>query len=323
MIDFPQYAITLAITPATTPSSLFKLAGIGTYHYSEAYNDGTNIGAIYTLGLDYSIRLTSDDSGTTYDLWVVNEGKNWKDNLALSDTPTPFSSNQFEYTAGNTVFLNGTFTNVATGKNAICNQALSFIGEPTATPFTGGTTLRDIECRAHYDSALIEVLTHHRWDFARSLVPLSLVDPQPAITPANFPKAYRLPTYPKNALLRLEDIRLENGALLPDFEIIGSYLYATSATLTGNIAYTTAHVLPGEMLPIARECIAYALAIRIGESLTGNPQKVEQMRAHLAQAYTRAITTETRQTQSAENRDPLLIARQCGAFRSRYQGYNR
>jgi hypothetical protein len=210
----------------------------------------------------------------------------------------------------------------AATKDALCNRALSLLGEPPAAPYVGeGTSLRDIECRTHYDSALIEVLTHHRWDFATALARLDLSDPQPAEVPANFPHAYDWTI--DDDILRLQEIRLSNGSLLEHFAIIGNHLYTTSDSLEGHILYTTAAVEPEEMLPIARECLTYALAVRIAESLTQSPQKVEQMRAHLQLAYSRAITTETRQTGSRENMDPLTLARSCGTSRARYYGFSR
>lgn len=205
-------------------------------------------------------------------------------------------------------------------RDALCNRALSFLGEPTATPYDGpGTTLRDVQCRAHYEAARDEVFSHHRWDFSTKLFPLALADPQPAEVPAQFAHAYDLPT----DSLRFQEVRLGDGNRLEHFAIIGNYLFTDNAELTGHILYTSADVEPEDMTPIARECVAYALAIRIGEALTQSPNKVEQMRSHLASAYARAITTDSRQTGSRENMDPLLLARAAGSYRSRYRGFNR
>lgn len=207
----------------------------------------------------------------------------------------------------------------AATKNDLCNRALSFLGEPTATPFTGGTTLRDRECAAHYEAARDEVLTHHRWDFATKLFALTLADPQPAHVPADFPFAYHLP----DEMLRFQEIIMVDGRRVEFFKILGSHLFLAVNELEGHIAYTASDIEPEEMMPVARECVAYALAIRIAEQLTGNPNKTEQMRAHLASAYQRALTTDSRQTGSRENMDPLLLARQSGSYRSRYYGFNR
>lgn len=205
-------------------------------------------------------------------------------------------------------------------KDLLCNRALSFLGEPTAAPFAGnGTSIRDAQCRAHYEAARDEVLTHHRWDFATALFPLAILDPQPATVPAHFPKAYELP----EDMLRFHEVRLSTGYILEHFTLMGSYLFAESATLEGNIIYTTSTIEPEAMSAIARECVTYALAIRIGESLTNDPSKVEQMRGHLAQAFQRAITTDSRQTGSNENMDPLTLARRCGTYRARYYGFSR
>lgn len=205
-------------------------------------------------------------------------------------------------------------------KDALCNRALSFLGEPSASPFLeDGQTLRDRECRAHYEAARDEVLTHHRWDFATALFALDLNNNQPALKPADFPFAYQVP----DDMLRFHEVLLENGQRLETFRILGAHLWAPYDDLAGNIVYTTNVLEPEEMSPVAQECIAYALAIRIAEQLTGNPNKTEQMRAHLAAAYARAITTDARQTSSNENLDPLTLARRCGAFRSRYRGFSR
>lgn len=207
----------------------------------------------------------------------------------------------------------------AATKDALCNQALSLLGEPPAAPYNSGTTLRDRQCVAFYESAKDEILTHHRWDFATALFPLALADPQPTEAPAHMAHAYDMPT----DSLRFHEIRLTNGTTLEHFTIIGAYLFADSDTLEGHIVHTTSALEPEDMPSIARECIAYALAIRIGETLTQSPQKVEQMRGHLQLAYTRAITTDARQTNSRENMDLLTLARSCGTYRARYYGFSR
>ena len=205
-------------------------------------------------------------------------------------------------------------------RDALCNRALSLLGEPPATPFAGpGTTLRDITCRAHYEAARDEVFSHHRWDFCTALFPLALADPQPAEAPAQFSHAYDLPPYS----LRFQEARLANGNRLEHFAILGNYLFTDNEELEGHILHTTSALDPEDMPPIARECVTYALAARIAEALTQSPNKVEQMRAHLAQAYTRAITTDARQTGSKENMDPLLLARESGSYRSRYRHFAR
>lgn len=207
----------------------------------------------------------------------------------------------------------------AATKNDLCNRALSLLGEPPATPFTGGSTIRDRECVAHYEAARDEVLTHHRWDFAKKGFALTLVLPAPADAPPNFPHAYQMPAN----CLRFREVDLVGGQRLESFERMGAYLYAASDDLDGLIYYTTSEIEPEQMSSVARECVAYALAVRIGETVAQNPQKVQQMQILLDRAYMRAITTESRETGSNEYRDPLVIARQCGTYRARYRGYSR
>lgn len=207
----------------------------------------------------------------------------------------------------------------AATKNDLCNRALSLLGEPPATPFTGGTTIRDRECVAHYEAARDEVLTHHRWDFAKKGFALDLVTPAPANSPPNYPHAYAMPT----DCLRFHEVELQDGSRLEQFAKMGQYLYAAYDNLSGTIFYTSSQIEPEEMSSVARECVAYALAVRIGELVSQNPQKVAQMQNLLDRAYMRAITTESRETGSNEYRDPLSTARQCGTYRARYRGYSR
>jgi hypothetical protein len=210
---------------------------------------------------------------------------------------------------------------MSAARDALCNRALSFLGEPPARPFESptGTTVRDRACQAHYEAARDEVFTHHRWDFATALFPIAKTTPQPTNKPADFPIAYNLPT----DMLRFQDVLLEGGGRLEHFTIIGNTLWTNDDNLTGHIAYTTSSIEPAAMPPVARECVAYALAIRIAPIVTQNQNKTEQMRAHLAQAYIRAVTTDSRQTGSRENMDPLLLARASGSYRSRYRGFDR
>lgn len=199
-------------------------------------------------------------------------------------------------------------------KDALANAALNLLGEPDATPFTGGTTVRDTTINRHYDSALETVLTHHRWDFATKLFALDMLSSQPTVHPALFPKAYELP----DDLLRIHHIELDNGILINQFQILGTSLFLDGTDLEGHIQYTSNDIAVTAMPTLFADCLVLELAVRCAPMLTQNPSLQEQIKAHHREAFSRATTTETRQTQSNENSSPLAIARTCGTYLARF-----
>lgn len=201
----------------------------------------------------------------------------------------------------------------AAEKDNVCKRALSLIGEPPASPFTGGTTLRDIECVTHYTSALQDVLTHHRWDFATRMHELELAT-EPSVVPPHLPHAYTLPT---NSL-RFHEVILTDGRTLDHFRIIDELLFTDNAELEGVLFYTVNTAEPEDMPPMVVECLVYALAQRLAASTTQNPNLTEQMRAYLASAYSRAITTDSRQTGSNDYVSIPALLSQTGIYQSRF-----
>lgn len=200
-------------------------------------------------------------------------------------------------------------------KNDLCNAALNYLGEPDATPFTGGTTTRDVACSRHYDAALQTVLTHHRWDFATRLAPLAADDPQPDDVPADFPSAYSLP----EDCLRFQEVILSNGQRLTHFRIIGTKLFLETDSYEGNIIYTINDVATTAMPSTFADCVMMELCKRIAPAIVQNPQLMEQMAAHHREAFSKAIATETRTTQSNENSSPLALAYQSTLYQSRFR----
>ena len=200
-------------------------------------------------------------------------------------------------------------------KNDLCNAALNYLGEPDATPFTGGTTVRDIACARHYDNALQTVLTHHRWDCATSVAALTLTATQPTHAPADFPYSYDIPS----TCLRFQEVILSNGLKLLDFKIIGKKLFLNANSYVGKIIFTLNDLAVTDMPPTFADCVMLELCKRIAPAITQNPQIMEQMAAHHREAFSKALTTETRNTRSNENASPLSIAHQSSVFLSRFQ----
>ena len=200
-------------------------------------------------------------------------------------------------------------------KNDLCNAALNYLGEADATPFTGGTTVRDAACSRHYDNALQHVLMLHRWDFATALHPLEAEDPQPDETPADFPYAYTLP----EDYLRLQEVLLSNGTTLKSFRILGTFLWLDADTYEGHVVYTQIDTPTTAMPSTFADCVMLELAKRIAPMLTQDPQKVEQMHAHHRETFAHATAAETRMSKSNENSSPLAIAHQSGVYLSRFR----
>jgi hypothetical protein len=200
-------------------------------------------------------------------------------------------------------------------KDDLCNAALNMLGEPDATPFTGGTTVRDASLRRHYDSALEHVLTMHRWDFATILAELTILDPQPTTVPPLYPYGYECPA----DKLRLQKITLSNGEDLKCFEVVGTTLFLDRDAYEGVIYYTSNDIEPADMPTMFSDCLVLEIAKRIAPMLTQNPQLMEQMASHHREAFAKATTAEARQTQSGENSTPLAIARQSALYQTRFQ----
>lgn len=202
-------------------------------------------------------------------------------------------------------------------KDDLANAALNILGEPDATPFTGGTSTRDTSIRRHYDSALEHVLTMFRWDFATVLAKLILSDPQPDDAPPVFPHAYDKPA----DCLRLHTITTKAGQLVTHFQLAGSHLFLDSDEHddTSVLQYTTNDILPAAMPTIFSDCLVYELAKRIAPMLTQSPQLLEQMHSLHREAFAKATTAEARQTTSGENTSPLLLAKNSGLYRSRFE----
>lgn len=199
-------------------------------------------------------------------------------------------------------------------KDDLCNAALNFLGEPDATPFTGGTSVRDKACQRHYQQALESVLTLHRWDFATAVAALTLESSQPSQKPADFPSAYTIPT----DCLRFQEVILTNGQQLTHFRIIGTNLFLDNIEYTGKIIYTVNDIAVTAMPGIFADCLMMELCKRIAPMICQSPQLMEQMNAQYAQTFGRAIAAETRMTQSAENTSPISLARRTELFQSRF-----
>ena len=201
-------------------------------------------------------------------------------------------------------------------KDDLANAALNILGEPDATPFTGGTSTRDTSIRRHYDSALEHVLTMFRWDFATKFPKLILADPQPDDVPPVFPHAYDLPT----DCLRVQTITTEAGLLVTQFQLAGTYIFLDTDEHDDSsvLQYTTNDIEPSAMPTVFSDCLVYELAKRIAPMLTQSPQLLEQMNALHSQAFAKATTAEARQTTSGENTSPLALARNSGLFRARF-----
>jgi len=202
-------------------------------------------------------------------------------------------------------------------KDDLANAALNILGEPDATPFTGGTSTRDTSIRRHYDSALEHVLTMFRWDFNTKLTKLALADPQPDDVPPVFPHAYDLPT----DCLRLQTITTEAGNQVTHFQLAGTYIYLDTDEHDDStvLQYSTNDIEPAAMPTSFSDCLVYELAKRIAPMLTQSPQILEQMNALHSQAFAKATTAEARQTTSGENTSPILLARNSGLYRSRFE----
>lgn len=199
-------------------------------------------------------------------------------------------------------------------KDDLCNAALNLLGEPDATPFTGGTSLRDKSLQRHYDSALEFVLTMHRWDFATVMTELEILDPQPTVTPPAYPFAYDFPT----DKLRFQRIALAYGEDLKNFEIVGDKLFLDRDNYKGVLYYTSNDIQPSEMPTMFADCLVLEIAKRVAPMLTQNPQLMEQMAGHYRETFGKTTTAETRQTQSGENSSPMAHAMQSGLYRSRF-----
>lgn len=200
-------------------------------------------------------------------------------------------------------------------KDDLCNAALNFLGEPDATPFSGGTTVRDKACQRHYQQALESVLTYHRWDFATAVAALTIKATQPTHKPADFPSAYTIPT----DCLRFQEVILSHGLPLTHFRIIGTTLFLDNAEYLGKIIYTLNDIAVTAMPGIFADCLMMELCKRIAPMICQSPQLMEQMNAHYAQTFSKAIAAETRQTQSAENSSPLALAYKSELYASRFR----
>jgi hypothetical protein len=200
-------------------------------------------------------------------------------------------------------------------KDALCNAALNFLGEPDATPFTGGTTVRDVACSRHYDQALQHVLMLHRWDFATDLHTLAAVSSQPSNKPADFPVAYTLPS----DYLRLQEIILSTGFRKNTFRLLGSYLWLETTGIVGKIVYTKNDVATTAMPSTFADCVMMELCKRMAPMLTQDAQKMEQMHAQHRETFAHATAAETRMSRSNENTSPLDLAYQSEVFLSRFR----
>lgn len=202
-------------------------------------------------------------------------------------------------------------------KDSLCNAALSLLGEPPATPFTGGTTVRDSTCALHYPQALAKILTEHRWDFATTLHALEIADPQPSPCPFDYPIAYPLP----EDCMRILSIRHKNGARIEDFRKLGTTIFLDAEYQTGDIhlEYLADDPSPSAMPHAFADCVVHLLAARLATHLLQNPNATEQHLAHYREALSRAATTETRETQSNENFTILHFAQQSGSHLARFE----
>lgn len=202
-------------------------------------------------------------------------------------------------------------------KDDLCNAALSLLGEPTATPFTGGLTIRDTTCRIHYPQVLARVLKAHRWDFATILHELALSDPQPGIAPFSFPYAYELPA----GILRLLDIVHSSGQRIEKFRRVGTLLFLDQEFTTPgdlHLEYVADDPAPADMPHDFADCVVSLLASRLATHLTQNPNAAEQHLTHYREALSAIATIETRETRSNENFSILDIAYNSGSHQARY-----
>ena len=188
---------------------------------------------------------------------------------------------------------------MASSEVAICNLALTYIGDSSITALTDNTD-RARACNAHYNDCRDQVLRMHPWNSSIVRTGLAALTDSPAW---EWAYQFTLPTDPY--CLRI--IEVEN---LDDREwaVEGRVIMSDQSTL--NIKYISRITDVSEMDPLLIDVIAQKLAHTIAYRITGSVQK----QSELLQTF-RMTLREARMMDGQEGAPPDIYSDHFAAVR--------
>ncbi len=151
---------------------------------------------------------------------------------------------------------------MATSDVAICNLALTYLGDSSITALTDNTD-RARACNAHYANCRDQVLRMHPWNSSLVRTSLAALSDSPAW---EWSYQFTLPTDPY-CLRVLEVENLDDR----EWAVEGRFIMSDQSTL--NIKYISRVTDVSEMDPLLIDVIALKLAHTIAFRITGSVQR--------------------------------------------------
>lgn len=197
-----------------------------------------------------------------------------------------------------------------TGRTAIINQALLYMGQDTILDPDGESKNAKL-CAAVYDETLAEVLSGHPWSFAIVAARLQLLEEKPA--DVRFACAYRLPE-DCGRILSVEGVerrRMYGENAASNTRPVSEYMVQGRTVVSNHrdmqIVYVRIKVKPYEMTPQFRNYFAAMIAARLYFKINGSTQGEQAMLRRALSLRMEAMHTDSEQTDTMPVNRPNLF----------------